>query len=470
MAPEKNTVIETTIDGIGINGEGIARIDGMPVFVPYTLPGERVRIKIVAVKNSYAYGKLIDVITPADERAREECPVYSKCGGCQLQHLKYKDQLAFKTVILRDTLKKVGNITANVPTCYKSENTYGYRNKLQLPIGINRQSKAPEVGFYANNSHRIVGINTCPLHPDWNEKLISIIKKFMTKYLVMGYDEATHTGTIRHIVARQVAKTLQIIIVINGETLKCSGELVDMICEVFERPSVFLNVNTAHTNVILGEKYIRLVGEPYIVTTDMGHRIAVSPDSFLQVNDYVKTKLYNKALEVSGVSGEDVVVDAYCGIGILTAMFAERAKFTYGVEISAAAIANANYMLEQNSLGDKLEFFCGDCEEEIDGLLKRARQKTSERVILIMDPPRKGVERSIIDTVLTRLPDTVIYISCNPATLARDLGMLTGTIDMEGYRTDTPKYEIANIQPYDMFPQTKHLETLVCLNRIKHNI
>lgn len=465
MLLEKNQIIETTIEGIGVNGEGIAKMGGIPIFTPYTLPGERVRIRIVNVKKNYAYGKLVDVITPADERAREECPVYTKCGGCQLQHMKYKDQLAFKTVIVRDTFKKVANITFPISQTLKSEYKYAYRNKLQLPIGVDKKNNTPLVGFYANNSHRIVGINSCPLHPEWNEKLISVVKKFMAKYLIMGYNEEDGTGTVRHIVARQVGKILQIIIVINGDRLLHSDELVKMLCEAFANPSVFININTENTNVILGEKYIRLAGEAVLTHMDMGHMVVVSPESFMQVNDYVKSKIYNKAVEIADITENDIVVDAYCGIGILTAMFAERAKYAYGIEIVPSAIDNANYMVRQNMLSHKLSFIKGDCREELDTMLRNAKRLTSGNIILVLDPPRKGVEKEIIDTILKQQPSKIIYISCNPATLARDVGMLTGSINIDAYRTDAPLYELTYVQPYDMFPQTKHVETLVCLNR-----
>lgn len=465
MALEKNSVYIAEIEGIGINGEGIARIENTPVFIPCTLPGEKVNVKIVATKKGYAYGKLIDVITPADERAREECPVFGKCGGCQLQHMKYKDQLAFKTVIVQDTLRKVGKINVAVPSCKKSDLKLGYRNKLQLPIGTNKSTNHPLVGFYASNSHRIIDINSCPLHPDWNEKLISIIKKFMTKYMISGYNEESKTGTIRHIVARQIGKQLQITVVINDDTLKNSDDLVAMLEKEFGDPSVFININQEDTNVILGDRYIQLAGEGDLYTLDMDHKVVVSVDSFMQVNHFIKTKLYNKAVEISEVTEDDTVIDAYCGIGILSALFAEHAKHTYGIEIVPSAIENAMFVAKENLLTQKLTFICGDCKIELPKLFDSISGERQGKVVTLIDPPRKGVDREIIDVLLQNLPDKIIYISCNPATLARDLGMLLGTIDLPEYNTQTPKYELSYIQPYDMFPQTKHVETLVCLKR-----
>lgn len=287
----------------------------------------------------------------------------------------------------------------------------------------------------------------------------------MTKYMISGYNEESKTGTIRHIVARQIGKQLQITVVINDDTLKNSDDLVAMLEKEFGDPSVFININQEDTNVILGDRYIQLAGEGDLYTLDMDHKVVVSVDSFMQVNHFIKTKLYNKAVEISEVTEDDTVIDAYCGIGILSALFAEHAKHTYGIEIVPSAIENAMFVAKENLLTQKLTFICGDCKIELPKLFDSISGERQGKVVTLIDPPRKGVDREIIDVLLQNLPDKIIYISCNPATLARDLGMLLGTIDLPEYNTQTPKYELSYIQPYDMFPQTKHVETLVCLKR-----
>lgn len=472
---EKNDIICAVTDAIGTNGEGIIRHEGITFFVPACLPGEKVRFRVLKVKGNIGYGKVEEILTPAEERVREKCPVYSKCGGCCLQHLDYSAQLAHKSSIVKDTLRKIGGINVAVPVAIKSENPYKYRNKLQIPVGVDKDGKTV-IGFYAEHSHRIIPITACAIHPDWAEKLIAVVRRYMTECVVKGYDEENKKGAIRHIVAREIGGKYIITLVSAKRDLPNLPYLVGLLSEQFRVFSLYINFNDADTNVILGKEFQLVHGTGVFEAEEQGITYEAGPVTFLQVNENVRTKLYKDALKAVCADGDEVVVDAYSGGGLLTAMIAKKAKRVYGIELEAEASRCADSLKAKNGL-DNMTNICGYVEEKLQGVLEKEK---GEKVRLILDPPRAGIARSVTKALLSSGIPTLVLISCNPATLARDLGILTGRLietDM-GELVKNPAYEgkaedevldgyyaIEKIQPYDMFPQTKHVETIVCLRK-----
>ncbi len=472
---EKNTSIIAVVEGIGTGGEGIIRHEGVTFFVSACLPGEKVRFKVLKVKGNIGYGKIEEVLTPAEERVREKCPVFLRCGGCCLQHLDYDAQLIHKATVVKDALRKIGGIVIGVPPAVKSDLPYGYRNKLQMPIGVDKEGNTV-VGFYAEHSHRIVPISSCAIHPDWAEKLIAIIKRYALECAVKGYDEVNKTGALRHIVAREIEGKFLFTLVSAKRELPNIKYLVELLSAEFETFSLYLNFNDADTNVILGKEFHLVHGIGVFEGTEQGIRYEAGPVTFLQVNEGVRSKLYKDALKTVTVDGDEVVVDAYSGGGLLTAMIAKKAKRVYGIELEAEASRCADALKEKNGLTNMTNI-CGYVEEKLPSVLEKER---GEKLRLILDPPRAGIARSVIKALLVSGIEKLTLISCNPATLARDLGLLTGRLieneqgelvknpvyaGLGGSETVAGYYAIERIQPYDMFPQTKWVETLVCLAR-----
>ncbi len=467
---EKNDSICAVVDAIGSNGEGIIRHEGVTFFVPACLPGEKVRFKVLKRKGNIGYGKLEEVYTPAEERVRPKCPVFSRCGGCCLQHLDYPAQLMHKSTVVKEALRKIAGLHVNVPLCVKSDLPYGYRNKLQIPVGVDKDGKLA-IGFYAEHSHRIIPVASCAIHPDWAEKLIAIVKRYMTECVIKGYDEVTKTGAVRHIVAREIGGKYIITLVTASEKLPNLPYLVSLLEEAFEQVTLYLNFNAEDTNVIFGKEFQLVHGRGFFEAEEQGIRYEAGPVTFLQVNENVRSKLYKDALKTVAGEGGEVVIDAYSGGGLLTAMIAGKVKRVYGIELEAEASRCADSLKEKNAL-ENMTNICGYVEEELPKVLKK---EAGEKLRLILDPPRAGIARSVLKALLESGIPKLTIISCNPATLARDLGLLTGRlIEVEGELVKNPAYaelpegetlagyyELEKIQPYDMFPQTKHVETMV---------
>jgi 23S rRNA (uracil1939-C5)-methyltransferase len=459
---EKNDVIIAVTDAIGTNGEGIIKHEGITFFVPACLPGEKVRFKVLKVKGNIGYGKVEEVLTPAEERVREKCPVFSRCGGCCLQHLDYNVQLEHKSNIVKEALRKIGGLDVAVPLTIKSDLPYGYRNKLQLPVGVDKDGNNV-IGFYAEHSHRIVPVNACAIHPVWAEKLIAILKRYMAECAVKGYDEENKSGALRHIVAREIGGKYIITLVSAKRNLPNIPYLIELLSESFSVFSLYLNFNDADTNVILGKEFQLVHGVGFFEAEEQGIRYEAGPVTFLQVNENVRTKLYKDALKTVCESGDEVVIDAYSGGGLLTAMIAKKAKRVYGIELEKEASLCADGLKEKNGLTNMTNI-CGYVEEE---LFKVVEREKGEKLRLILDPPRSGIHRSVLKALIESGIEKLTIISCNPATLARDLGILTGHLVESGNELikgdGSGAYEIVSVQPYDMFPQTKHVETIVCL-------
>ena len=468
---EKNDIICAVTDGIGSNGEGIVRHEGITFFVPACLPGEKIRFRVLKVKDKIGYGKVEEILTPAEERVREKCPVFSKCGGCCLQHLEYSAQLAHKASVVKDALRKIGGLQVNVPTAIRSDLPYGYRNKLQIPVGVDKDGQTV-IGFYAEHSHRIVPVKSCAIHPEWAEKMIAIFKRYMTECAVKGYDEVNKTGAIRHIVAREIGGKFIITIVTAKKNLPNVAYLIGLLQEAFLAITLYINFNDSDTNVIFGKEFQLVHGMGFFEGEECGIRYQAGPVTFLQVNENVRAKLYKDALKTVSADGDEVVIDAYSGGGLLTAMIAKKVKRVYGIELEEEASRCADGLKAQNGLLNMTNI-CGYVEEKLPAVLEKEK---GEKLRLILDPPRAGIARSVLKALLASEIPQLTLISCNPATLARDLGVLSGSLieNEKGELVKNPAYNaeglqgyyvIEKIQPYDMFPQTKHVETLVQLSR-----
>lgn len=458
---EKNDTVLVTAQGLGTKGEGIAKCDGLTLFVPYLLKGERAQVKILKVKGNTAYAKAEEILTPAEERVRPKCPVFYRCGGCQLQHLRYRDQLKFKTGLVRDTLRKIGGIEARVAPCERSEREYGYRNKLQMPVGGDGEKIS--IGFFAERSHRIVETDECPLHPEWAKALIAALKNFMEKCGLDGYDEQKRRGHVRHVVVRELKGRYIVTLVVTVRELKGIDYFCYLLDQIFPEYSLYLNFNDRDTNVVFGSEFTLIKGKGTYESEEDGIAYEAGPNTFVQVNDGVRSKLYGRV--VSLVGEEETVVDCYAGGGLLTALLAKKCRFAYGIEVVPEASRCADLLRERNGLGEKMRNLPGRVEDRLKEIPDLAH------ATIVLDPPRTGVARDTLKEIMQSGAKKLIMISCDPATLARDLGFLTGTLgETEGgelVKTENGRalYTIGLVEPFDMFPQTRHVETLAVLHR-----
>ncbi len=468
---EKNREYKGNVLSIGSEGEGVIMSEGERAFVPFCLVGEEVSFKVLKAGDKTAYGKLTEVHTLSPDRAIPECPYFEKCGGCQLQHMNYSAQLSFKRDNVATCLKKLGGLDAEVGECVPSAKQYGYRNKLALPVGVDGEGENI-VGFYAPRSHRIVPIETCALQAEWSDSIISSLLNFMAANSLKGYDEITLKGDIRHVVCREVSGKL-VITVVAAHGIDISP-LADMLDGLFKDYALWLNVNSSRGNVIFGEEWHVVKGEGYFDGEWQGIKFRAGANTFLQVNDDICGKLYS-AVVAACADKDAVAIDLYSGGGLLTAMLAKACRAAYGVEIVPEAVQCAEELKKRNKLYDNMFNLCGAAEEKIDEVL----QKTAGyRRVIVCDPPRKGMERSVVNAILKSKAEKVVMISCNPSTLARDAGMLCGSlITQENGLVKNPAYDgeglggyykICSVTPFDMFPQTKHVETVVVLKRIAH--
>lgn len=465
---EKNKEYVGEVLSLGSEGEGVIKCGGFTAFVPFCLVGEKVSFKVLKVSGGVAYGKLTEVHSISPDRVAPVCPHFEKCGGCQLQHIAYSAQLAFKRQLVENCLKKIGGLDVGVAPAVAGENQYGYRNKLALPVGADGDGNTV-TGFFAPRSHRIVPINSCALQAKWSGALIAALTSFMREEGLNGYDEATRTGDIRHLVAREVDGALVITVVaasrVNLEKFASS------LSEIFGRFTLWLNVNNAKNNVIFGREWHICRGEGFFTGEDGGIKFKAGANTFLQVNDGVRKLLYRAVIDA--VKDKDTVaVDLYSGGGLLTAMLAKECRCAYGIEIVREAVDCADELCKLNGLTDKMFNICGKVEDKIGEVF--ARCKDFKKAI-VCDPPRKGMERSVVRAILASGAGKVVLVSCNPATLARDLGLLCGSLtEVDGQIVKNPSYSadssdgfyrISSVTPFDMFPQTKHVETLVVLSK-----
>ena len=449
---EKNQTYTMSITDIGTNGEGIGRIDGYTVFVEGALPEEVIKVLIVKTKKHFGYGKLLEILEPSPHRVTPACPVAAKCGGCQLQHLSYEGQLAFKTKKVKDHLERIGGFSGiSVGYAKGMEEPWRYRNKAQFPVG--GKTGEPEIGFYAKRSHRIIDTPVCMLQNEVNDRIVKIIRAFLAEYEIPLYDETIHRGLVRHILTRIGRRTGEIMVclVVNGRKLPHCDVLVERLREIEGMTSIVLNVNTDQTNVILGTEVHVLWGKETIRDYIGDVQFEISPLSFYQVNPLQTQVLYQTALDFAELEGNETVLDLYCGIGTISLFFAQKAKHVFGVEIVPEAIADAKRNAALNGMNNA-DFAVGAAEDVIPRLYE---EKGITADVVVVDPPRKGCDSVLLDTIAAISPKKVVYVSCDSATLARDLAYLC------------PKgYTIEKVQVVDMFPHTVHVETVVLLSKL----
>lgn len=450
---EKNKEYILDIVAQGYEGEGVAKVNGtFPVFIEGALKGEKVNVRIVKVKKNFAYGKLINVVEPSTERCETECNIHNKCGGCKLQHSTYKEQLNFKFERVKDCISKIGKLDENlVKFPLGMEEPWRYRNKVQLPIGLfNGELK---IGFFAPRSHEIIDMKTCLIQDEIADKVVELTREWIKKYNIKPYNidgNYDETGILRHIMIRRGFTTNEVMVVLvtNGEKLPHKEEFINLIVDnISGIKSIIQNVNSKPTNVILGEKCITLWGEATISDYIDKFKFNISPLSFFQVNPTQTEVLYGKALEYAELTGNETVFDAYCGTGTITLFLSQKAKKVYGVEIIPQAIENANINAKENDV-DNVEFFVGESEVVIPDLINKGIKAD----VVVVDPPRKGCDIKLLNSITNIDAERIVYVSCDPSTLARDLAIL----EENGYKT-------IEVQPVDMFPHTAHIENVALL-------
>jgi len=438
---EKNKEYIVDIIDNGFEGEGIAKIENFPIFVPGAIKGEKCKILIVKKLTSYAYGKILEIIEESENRVNADCTTYKRCGGCNLRHIKYEETLKIKQNAVQNLVNKTLKNKLQVENVVGMENPYHYRNKVQYPVGINKEGK-PVLGVFANRTHEIIPMEKCLIQNEKSEEIAKYIFDYWCSKGYSIYNEITGKGLLRHIVIKNGIKTNEImcILVINGKEFPNESDLVnELTVKYLNIKSIVKNINTKNTNVILGEKNIDLYGNGYIQDKLGEYVFNISPLSFYQVNPIQAEKLYNIGVEAAGITKNDTVFDLYCGIGTITIFMSKYAKKVYGVEIIKQAIEMAKENAKINSI-DNTEFIAGDVEKVLEELIEKRKVNPD---IVMVDPPRKGLDNTSIKNLLKVLPKKIVYISCNPATLVRDLAKLE------------EKYEIKKIIPVDMFPFTR---------------
>ena len=497
---KKNDILTIRIEDMGVDGEGIGKVDNIPLFVKDALIGDVVSVKIMKMKKNYGYARLLEILEPSKDRVTPPCEFHRSCGGCQIQALSYEKQLEFKQRKIRNNLKRIGGFSEEMleqvmEPIIGMDEPYHYRNKAQFPVGRDREGRTV-TGFYAGRTHTIIPNRNCLLGMPMNEKILETVLSFMEKYQIEPYDEKTNRGVVRHVLTRygHTTKEWMVCLVINRTKLPYADALVEELVKLEGMTSISININQKNTNVILGEKVETLWGSPYI--TDYIHlrtgadwqvegdgiAYRISPQSFYQVNPIQTEKLYSTALAYAGLTGEESVWDLYCGIGTISLFLAQRAKQVYGVEIVPQAIADAKENAKLNGITNA-EFFVGKAEEVLTEFYERMRRDDSRISsgtssglsdaevsdmdaatdvqmltpdVIVVDPPRKGCDTKCLETIVQMSPKRVVYVSCDSATLARDLKFLCEN-----------GYEVKRVRGCDMFGQTVSVETVVLLSHKK---
>ena len=454
MEFRKNDLVTLEIEDCGIDGEGIGKADGFTVFVKDAVIGDTVTAKIIKAKKNYGYGRLMEVLKPSPYRVEPKCEFARQCGGCQLQALSYDQQLVFKTNKVKGHLERIGGFT-DIPMepIIGMDELFHYRNKAQFPVGRNKEGKIV-TGFYAGRTHNIIENRDCALGVAENKEVLDRVIAHMEKYGIEPYNEATGKGLVRHVLIRYgyFTKEVMVCLILNGNKIPKEEQLVRSLCEIPGMTSITINVNKKRSNVILGEEICLLWGQEYITDRIGDISYQISPLSFYQVNPMQTQKLYAKALEYADLHGQETVWDLYCGIGTISLFLAQKAKFVRGVEIVPAAIENAKENAKLNGL-ENTEFFVGKAEE----VLPREYKKNGVYAdVIVVDPPRKGCDETLLETMIEMNPDRIVYVSCDSATLARDLKYLCAR-----------GYELRKVCPVDQFGMTVHVETVVLLSQQK---
>ena len=447
LAPKQT--VEVTVTGLGSTGEGVGKVNGFTVFAHGGLPGETVKVKLESVKKTYAMGRVVDILQTSADRCEPVCPIYEECGGCQLQHLNYEAQLKIKTQQVKDALTRIGHLkhVEVLPTLRATEPTF-YRNKMQFPVATTEGQL--EIGCFAAATHRVVDVNNCFIQKEKNNKIIGVVREWMQKYHIPAYNEDKGTGIVRHVMGRVGVHTGDVMVVLVTATYDIPHvkELTKMLRDNIPGLKSFIqNINKRHTNVIMGLKDRVIYGKSTIRDTLGTLKFNISAQSFFQVNSEQAEKLYNKAVEFAGLTGKEIVFDVYCGTGTISLFLAKHAKAVYGIEIVPPAITDARRNAEDNHC-DNATFLLGDAAQKLPELLEQGIKPD----VVLLDPPRAGCEERVLSSIVHVKPKRIVYVSCNPSTLARDLAYLS-----------SHGYNVPIVQPVDMFPQTAHVECVALI-------
>ncbi len=477
MSYSKNDCVELTIEDIGVSGEGIGKVDGYTLFVKDTVIGDVVRVKIMKAKKNYGYARLMDIIKPSKDRVEPACPIARQCGGCQIQAMNYNAQLKYKQKLVKDNLLRISGLTEGVDyemcEILGMDTPFRYRNKAQYPVGEDKDGNIV-MGFYAGHTHSIIACpdDDCMLGHRDNAFILNAVKEWMKEYRVRAYNENIHKGTVRHVLIRTGYHTDEVMVCLVTKKM-LRKEAADGLVKAIQKlklnvASLVVNINKEDTNVILGKECITLYGRPYIEDYIGDIKFQISPLSFYQVNPKQTEVLYNKALEFAGLKGNESVWDMYCGIGTISLFLAKKAGKVYGVEIVPQAIEDAKNNAKINNI-DNAEFFVGKAEEVVPAFYKKQTGVQSDNDstdskeydmtrpdVVVVDPPRKGCDKKLLDTIVSMTPDRIVYVSCDSATLARDLKLLVEY-----------GYKVEKVQPVDQFGNTVHVETVVLLSQLK---
>ena len=462
---QKNELVTVTIEDIGINGEGIGKVDGYTLFIKDAIIGDVVEAKVMKVKKNYGYARMMNILTPSPYRVKQpKCPMARKCGGCQIQEMEYDRQLAFKEDKIRGNLMRIGEVPAEVldqamEPIVGMDNPFHYRNKAQFPIGTDKEGHII-TGFYAGRTHSIIPNTDCALGVEVNEIILKQILAFMEEYKISAYDETEHKGLVRHVLIRYgfVTKEIMVCLVINGNHLPHGDILAERLAKIEGMTSITLSINKEKTNVIMGSQIEPLWGKTYITDYIGNVKYQISPLSFYQVNPIQTEKLYGLALEYAGLTGKETVWDLYCGIGTISLFLAQKAKEVYGVEIVPQAIEDARNNAKINGI-ENARFYVGKAEEvlpEYYAQYEKEHGRKAHADVIVVDPPRKGCEESLLQTMVDMEPERIVYVSCDSATLARDVKFLR-----------EKGYELARGRGVDQFGHTVHVECVVLMSRVE---
>ena len=450
---KKNDQVIINIEDIGTSGEGIGKHEGYTLFVNNTTIGDKALVKVMKTGKTYGFARLVEIMEPSVHRVKPRCPIADKCGGCQIMHMDYAKQLEYKEDKVRNCLTRIGDFTdiPMEPICGMDE-PYYYRNKSQYPVGRNKEDNIT-IGFYAGRTHSIIDTEHCYIGAEINTPIIKFLRSFIEDYHIEPYNEEKHTGLLRHILIRVGFQTGEIMVclVINGKEIPHKKELIEGLVKITDMKSICLNINTSKTNAILGDSIVGLWGETYITDYIGSIKYRISPLSFFQINPIQTEKLYSIALDYADLHGDETVWDLYCGIGTISLFLAQKAKQVYGVEIIPQAIEDARTNAKLNGI-ENVDFYVGAAE---DILPRKHEEDNIKADVIVVDPPRKGCDQSLLDTILTIAPEKIVYVSCDPATLARDLKYLCESM-----------YEIKKVRPVDQFGHSVHVECVTLLQRI----
>mgnify|MGYP003289810619 CR=1 FL=1 len=450
MELKKNDRIKLKIESCSVNGSGVGRHEGMAIFVPATAVGDEIIAHILKVKKTYAYAKVEQVLTPSPDRMTPECPVYLKCGGCVFSHINYEAEAKLKAEHVKECFKRIGGLEPEFENIISAESDKRYRNKAQYPVAIDGNEL--KTGFYSPHSHRVVHCPDCLLQPDEFSDILAVFSEYAKNFNVSVYDETVHKGLLRHIYIRKGTATGEIMVcaVINGNSLPKEDVLVQNLLDANnDIKSIIVNINKKDTNVILGNECRTLWGSDYITDILCSRKFRISPLSFYQVNRNQAEKLYNKAAEYAGLTGNETVLDLYCGAGTIGLSMSDKAKEIIGVEIVPEAIEDAKINAQINGTTNS-RFICGDAP-------KAAKILDDEGIkpdVIILDPPRKGCSPEMVELAAKMNPDRIVYVSCDPATLARDCALFKRL-----------GYTAVKATPVDLFPRTGHCECVTLLTR-----